>query len=340
MAAKQQAGAVLAPEEIPRELSFLHSAQQALAEANTIDDIKQIHEQAEAARVYAKAAAMGLEIQNQVTIIKIHSERKMGDLLKDMNLRGGNRKSKKKMNLEDFGITKKQSSRFQTEAAVPEEMFEAYVNLCVDQQQEVTSAALLRMGKALQKQGTERCPTQWLEGLSTVSEGLATALTQGKRYGCIYVNPAWPDGNVVSERRQTQPGAREFAEQLRQLQVKDVAAERSHLHMQTTCVSLREALSVIQKWGFTYKGALMLPRRRSSFSFGKYWQTSCDLLILGVRGNLGFRDSGLSGWMDNADGTSEREVMEQLVRVSPGPRLEMFACAGRSGWDTIQGRPQ
>ncbi len=324
------------PAPVPQELSFLERARDALAEANTIEDVRQIHDQAEAARAYARSAAMGLEIQNQITVIKIGAERKMGEFLKGLSLRGGNRQAKAKrraQNLADFGISQQQSYRWQAESCVPQEIFDDYVSRCIETKQEVTSAAVLRIARTLQRETDARSPRKWLEGMADVCEGLSRAIQQGTKYGCIYVNPAWPQ--EIDVRAKAQPAAREFAAQLKSLPVKEVAATCSHLHMQASCYCLRDALSVLQKWGFVYKSALMLPRRRSSFAFTQYWQVSCDLLLLGVRGNLGFRDTGLTGWMNSKDGSSEREVMEQLVRVSPGPCLEIFAGSRRSGWDTI-----
>jgi hypothetical protein len=58
--------------------------------------------------------------------IKLRVERRAGELLGEMDGKGshgGDRKSSRTMRLENFGITKSQSSRWQTEASVPEAVF-------------------------------------------------------------------------------------------------------------------------------------------------------------------------------------------------------------------------
>ena len=64
------------------ELSILQrAARDALAAATTIEDVREIHDQAEAARVYARSAAMGLEVQNHAAEIKLRAERKAGEFV-------------------------------------------------------------------------------------------------------------------------------------------------------------------------------------------------------------------------------------------------------------------
>lgn len=54
-----------------------------------MDDIKSIRDKAEAARNYAKAAKLGLEIQNQAATIKLEAERKAGQVLHGMEKNSG-----------------------------------------------------------------------------------------------------------------------------------------------------------------------------------------------------------------------------------------------------------
>ena len=75
-------------------LAQLGNAQRALAAASTLEDVLSIRDQAEALRVYAKAADESLEAANAAAEIKLNAERKAGGKLKAMELRGGDRKSK------------------------------------------------------------------------------------------------------------------------------------------------------------------------------------------------------------------------------------------------------
>ena len=51
-------------------LANLSAATQALAAASTLEEVKQIHDMAQAAQTYARAAKLGLEAQNHAAEIK------------------------------------------------------------------------------------------------------------------------------------------------------------------------------------------------------------------------------------------------------------------------------
>src|ERR1700722_7216463 len=62
-----------------------------LAENNDLALIKSIRDQAEAIYRFVKAAALGLELQNQVAEVKLVAERKAGQLLRKRRLHGGHK---------------------------------------------------------------------------------------------------------------------------------------------------------------------------------------------------------------------------------------------------------
>ena len=80
----------------------------ALPETADIAQIKELREQAEAIRQYVKSAALGLEIQNQAVKVKLAVERRAGEVLRAMQLHGGDRKSggRNDTRLEDLGNRK------------------------------------------------------------------------------------------------------------------------------------------------------------------------------------------------------------------------------------------
>ena len=63
-------------------LAKLDKATHLLAEAKTLDEIKNIMDVAEAARTYARAAKLGLEAYNHAAEVKVRAERKAGEFLK------------------------------------------------------------------------------------------------------------------------------------------------------------------------------------------------------------------------------------------------------------------
>jgi hypothetical protein len=134
----------------PHELMLLTQAHRAIAEARGLGDIKDIRDKAEAARKYAQSAGMGLDIQNHLAEVKLRAERKAGELLTQLQLHGDDRNSQKaedRPKLEDIGITKDQSSRWQLTAGVPERDFENDVTQTKLNRGEVTTAGLLRVAR-------------------------------------------------------------------------------------------------------------------------------------------------------------------------------------------------
>lgn len=132
-------------------LAKLSEAKRALASARTLHDVLDIRDQAEALRAYVKAAGEGLDAANAASEIKLRAERKAGEMLAGMekNPGGGDQSTGNGVlpvpRLEDLGIDKMQSSRWQREAAVSEEQFVAYILTCAEKAREVTQAGLLKI---------------------------------------------------------------------------------------------------------------------------------------------------------------------------------------------------
>jgi len=116
-------------------LAKLELARRLLAETRSVDEVKAIHNLAEAARVYVRQARLGLEAQNDAAEIKLRAERRLGELVAALPKQDGGDAARARSQaatevpprLGDLGISKSQSSRCQAIAAVPEPVFEQYV---------------------------------------------------------------------------------------------------------------------------------------------------------------------------------------------------------------------
>lgn len=151
------------------QLIHFDKAREALALASSIDEVKQIRDQAEAIRQYIRQQKGSLEIQNQAAEIKIRAERRAGEMLGEIEKNPGGRPSENLSHdvisyfplptLPELGITAMQSHRWQLEAKVPEEIFQKHVDEIKTNKQEVTSSALQKMGSQIAgkaKQQAER----------------------------------------------------------------------------------------------------------------------------------------------------------------------------------------
>ena len=315
----------------PRELSILSRAQKVLAEARSIDEIKAIRDKAEAARKYAQSAALGLEIQNQAAELKLRAERKVGTLLAELQLQGGDRKSKlhdATLKLEDLGITRTQSRRWQVEASVSDEEFERYIRTSNDLGREISAASVTRLAyhlAALRRDAPLASP---------MAGDVHQLISQATTFGCIYADPPWAEGGKRGARRRT-CRARTI-EALVQMPIRQLAASNAHLHLWTTDKHLFDAKKVLTAWGFTYRGSLVWVKR--SGTFGEHWRQAHEFLLLGVRGKLTFRDNSATSWIEAESSKGERkpkEVRWLIERVSPGPYLELFGERPYSGWTVL-----
>lgn len=112
-------------------LQLRDNAKQQLAEIKTIESGINYLNKVKAIEVWAKAEKKDAELQNMIAEQKIRTQRILGQLLKDneVSKNVGNRYLDGKdiqpsKTLNEFGITKDQSSTFQKIAALPEEIFE------------------------------------------------------------------------------------------------------------------------------------------------------------------------------------------------------------------------
>ena len=117
------------------------------------------------------------------------------------------------------------------------------------------------------------------------------------------------------------------------LAVRDVAAEQAHLHLTVPAEFLGAAIRVIEAWGFAYRSVLVLEGLPQGY--GAYWRPTHEFLLLGVRGQIPFRDNSLVGQVEVEESRAVQrlETLRELIeRVSPGPYLEVFGHGSRPGW--------
>jgi hypothetical protein len=129
-------------------LAILERAFRELANLDSLDEVKDVRDKAEAIRQYARNAKMGLELQNKAAELKLRAERRAGELLQTISLRGGDRVSDSsgaRTTLAQLGISQNQSTRWQKLATVPEGDFCKFLAAVNEGKYELTTAAVLRM---------------------------------------------------------------------------------------------------------------------------------------------------------------------------------------------------
>lgn len=133
------------------------AARTALAEASRVDEVKDIRDKAEAMAAYARQAKDS-ELIQYATSIKVHAERRCGELLSRVEKNTGaagigtsavERSDSTPQTLTQMGLTRDESSRYQRLAAMPIDYFETAVETAKATAGEVTTAFLLREAKKL-----------------------------------------------------------------------------------------------------------------------------------------------------------------------------------------------
>lgn len=144
----------------PRQLVLYEAARRALAEANRVDEVKGIRDQAEAMRAYARQASDHL-LQNMASEIRLRAERRLGELLVETRESGardpggrGRIESRPTIQLADLGITPDQSSKWQKIATIPEPEFESLISRANATGEELTTAKVLRQVETARRKAT------------------------------------------------------------------------------------------------------------------------------------------------------------------------------------------
>ena len=136
------------------ELVLYNKMKAAIEKCQSIDEIKEIRDKAEALRQYSKIAGDS-EAMNKCAAIKIRAERRAGEMLKDIEKNKGGRPSENRSHdatsLSDLGLTKSDSSRWQRLANIPENRFDDFIEMVLERTKELTSAEALRFAASIRR---------------------------------------------------------------------------------------------------------------------------------------------------------------------------------------------
>lgn len=316
-------------------------ARSALAEARSVDEVKDIRDKSEAMRAYARMAK-DTQLEMDATELRHRAERRLGLMLAEQKRHDGLGQGKRtdlvpkenqvgKITLEEIGIDKKLSSRSQKIAGIGEQAFEAMID-SVRERIAGGQRVSLDIGTADKK---ERRAERERE-LATKQASLPN-----KRYGVIYADPEWRFEVYSRETGMDRAADNHYptsgTDAICERPVADIAADDSVLFLWATVPMLPDALRVMDAWGFDYKSHCIWAKDR--IGTGYWFRNQHELLLVGTRGNVPAPAMGtqIASLVDAPVGRhSEKpvEFYELIEGYFPNlPKIELNARAERPGWD-------
>ena len=175
-------------------------------------------------------------------------------------------------------------------------------------------------------------------GAAPVEDGcevkdLQKLIDLGKTFGAIYADPPWDYGNQRTRAATGNHYGTMPVEEIAALPVPQLASEECHLHLWTTEGFLEEGIALLKGWGFERKSGFVWVKPQ--LGIGNYWRVSHEFMLLGVKGGKTFPPSDIKSWIhhDRTEHSAKPEEVRRLIeKVSPGPRLELFARNCVPGW--------
>ena len=166
------------------------------------------------------------------------------------------------------------------------------------------------------------------------------------RFGTILADPPWQfqnrTGKMAPEHRRLLRYPTMTLAEIQHMPVDALAAGHSHLYLWVPNALLREGLSVMEAWGFSYKSNLVWYKVRKDGGpdgrgVGFYFRNVTELVLFGVRGGMrtltpGRRQVNLLATRKREHSRKPDELYGLIEACSPGPYLEVFARFRRAGW--------
>lgn len=333
------------------------AAKAALAEARSVDEVKEIRDRAEAMRLYGRMAK-DVQLELDAAEIRVRAERRLGLLIiaqkQSVGLNKGGRPSEKTGSVEEpvspaklseAGIDKKLSSRSQKVASLKDEEFETLVGDLRSRMEEKQGRVSLDIVREHEKAEQREQFQARIEGGGTVDD-LHRLAASGYKAGVILADPPWHfmtrsargEGRSASQHYKTD---RTGIEEIKALPVPQLAADDCVLLMWMVDWAPAAALEVIQAWGFEHKTTAFTWVKQNKSSYGMfmgqgYWTRAnpeqCWLATRGSPKRLNADVRQLVIAKIDEHSRKPDEIYTRIEQLVGGPYLELYARRPRKNW--------
>lgn len=188
-----------------------------------------------------------------------------------------------------------------------------------------------------------------MSNIGILEEASADLLSScnNKKFSTILADPPWQfknrTGKIAPEhKRLLRYNTMELSD-ICNLPISSITKGTAHLYLWIPNALLKEGLSVMEAWGFTYKSNLVWHKiRKDGGSDGRgvgfYFRNVTELVLFGIKGkNARTLQAGRTQVNYLASRKREHsrkpdELYPIIESCSPGPFLELFARGPRKGW--------
>lgn len=310
------------------------AAKKALAEAHRVDEVLKIRDKAETIRYALIQAKEAPEVVRQATQIKLRAERRAGQLLKDQpKNRGGGEKGVGRRGMRsqgktalspstytNQGIDKRDASKWQKIAEIPEAKFEDFLVTMPD----LSTAAVVRLAKQASREKT----------LKGIKESNLQESVTGK-FPVLYADPPWQYSNSGFDQSAASQYPTMPTNKICDLPIENLSTTNSVLFLWVTSPLLPDGLAVMGSWGFEYKTS-MVWIKNSAAGIGFYWPIRHEFLLVGTRGSMLPENKAVKDSVFEISKTKHSEKPNEfyalIESLYSGPYLELFARKERKGW--------
>jgi N6-adenosine-specific RNA methylase IME4 len=161
------------------------------------------------------------------------------------------------------------------------------------------------------------------------------------QYRTIVADPPWdvgrgPDwGSNGASRPLTYPTM--TVAEIAALPVREMADTSAHLYIWTINAYVEETYAIARAWGFKKSTLLTWCKKPNGIGLGGTYSLTTEHVLFARRGTCPAAERVDSTWWEWKRGQHSAKpeaFLDMVERVSPAPRLEMFARRDRLGWDT------
>lgn len=204
---------------------------------------------------------------------------------------------------------------------------------------------ILQAAKAIRAEKVEAKRAEKIATTQAIAEQNKALPVNERKYSVIYADPPW-SFDVWSGAGKDRAAENHYPTmsqaEIEALPVADMAADDCALFVWAVMPQLQEALDVIKAWGFEYKTCAFVwvkqtkDEERFATGMGYWTRANAEICLLATRGsparlNADVHQVVMTPRMEHSK--KPAEVADRIMRLVPGPYLEMFARSPRDGWD-------